>query len=71
MILESIPILRITFPRRRPGPDLLEAVERDGILKPVRLEKRSRGRYFLVDGFARVLAAKGLGHSEVPAIVEN
>jgi len=48
---------------------LKASIERDGFLAPVLVRPIKGGRYEVVSGNHRVMAAKELGHKSVPAII--
>src|SRR5688500_6812687 len=68
-------IVRDIQPRKRLGREglrrLTRTVERFDVLEPIRLRRLADGRFKIVFGERRVLAAKAAGHQTIPAIVEE
>lgn len=54
-------------PRQLDG--LKASIQRDGFLAPVLVRPLKGGRYEVVSGNHRVMAARDLGHAEVPVII--
>jgi len=50
---------------------LCESIKRDGILEPLLLHDKGNGRYEVVAGHMRLLAARRVGLATVPAIVKK
>lgn len=71
--LEYVPIDWITVePGKPPSPQLIESIKAHGhILQPVMLNQREDGKYDCIFGRRRVLAAREVGLTEVPAIIHK
>jgi hypothetical protein len=79
----TIPISRIIPRETKPGPGEFGTFEdrvqyfvnliKDGVIPvaPILVQKRPDGRYFLVDGHARVMAYSRLGYKNVQANISK
>jgi len=50
-------------------PELMESIAKNGLSTPVTMEKSPDGNYILRSGFRRFEALRGLGYTEIPALV--
>lgn len=73
-----IPFGKLSFLRRNPQfltPSQMQAlkksIERDGFLSPILVRPMKGGRFEIVSGNHRALAAQELGMKEIPAIVST
>ena len=62
-------LFALEWPVERQIDPLVESVKKAGLLDPLWVIGKGRGQYRLVDGFRRLVAARGAHLAEVPALV--